>query len=48
MKAYFESTRKKLCFQNRKTDYGNTPWTAGWNTRKLKDSLAKQPRRGKF
>ena len=45
MKTYFESTRKKLRFQNRKTYSRNTLWTAGVILRNLKDSFAKRPQR---
>ena len=46
MKAYFESTRKKLRFQNRKTYSGSAPWTMGSILEKVRGSNAKITAKG--
>ena len=46
MKTYFESTRKKLRFQNRKTYSRSAPWDAGSKSRKDRGSYAMLPAQG--
>ena len=43
MKTYFESNRGKLCFQKEKTYYGNTLWSAGSISIKLRGSFKSLP-----